>query len=354
MRVGINTKLISGPFGGANQFALSLETFLQNRGHQVFRHLADSLDLILIIAAQPNLQICAFDSEAIAEYRMLNPNTVVVIRVNTCDAQRGADLGIDELYFNACGCADYAVFVSRFMETYCLDRGLPSGVLRSIIHNGAEEMVYNPEGCSVWDGEEPLRLVTHHWSSNYLKGFDIYERFDQMLAGSDTGFAFTIVGNLPHGMRLKNTTVVESLSGKAMADELKKHHAYLTAARHEPAGNHYVEAMQCGLPVLHLDSGSLPEYCGEYGITFTLANFDKKLQELKSNYSVLKEKASSYSWNAQKMCAGYENLFCDLVTARQQNPLPEPGLGVRCRHLFRRLRKKAGRLRRRAAGILAG
>ena len=31
----------------------------------------------------------------------------------------------------------------------------------------------------------PLRIVTHHWSNNPLKGFDVYEQEDDLLAAGE-------------------------------------------------------------------------------------------------------------------------------------------------------------------------
>ena len=31
-----------------------------------------------------------------------------------------------------------------------------------------------------WDKKGPLKLVTHHWGGNYMKGFDIYKKLDTL------------------------------------------------------------------------------------------------------------------------------------------------------------------------------
>ena len=57
--------------------------------------------------------------------------------------------------------------------------------------------VFHPKGGVIWNKQEPFRLVTHHWSSNFLKGFDVYQRLDEML-GIDPWrgrFEFTYVGS---------------------------------------------------------------------------------------------------------------------------------------------------------------
>ena len=48
------------------------------------------------------------------------------------------------------------------------------------------------------------------------------------------------------------------MSGHELADTIKGNHLYLTASINEPSGNHHIEALQCGLPILYLESGAPP------------------------------------------------------------------------------------------------
>ena len=45
-------------------------------------------------------------------------------------------------------------------------------------------------------------------------------------------------------------------SGQNLANELKKSNLYLTGSLNEPR-NHHIEAAQCGLPILYIDSGGM-------------------------------------------------------------------------------------------------
>ena len=55
-----------------------------------------------------------------------------------------------------------------------------------------------------------------------------------------------------------------------LADELKKHHIYVTASVNEPSGNHHIEAAQCGLPILYLDSGGIPNIAKAMAFLFQM------------------------------------------------------------------------------------
>ena len=41
---------------------------------------------------------------------------------------------------------------------------------------------------------------------------------------------------------------------------------------------------QCGLPLLFIESGGIPEHCEGYGVSFNNENFKEKLYEITQNY----------------------------------------------------------------------
>ena len=98
---------------------------------------------------------------------------------------------------------------------------------------------------------------------------------------------FTYIGNTSDDYDLNNTNIIPPLAGKDLAQELKNHHVYVTASINEPSGNHHIEAAQCGLPILYLNSGGIPEYCDGYGVSFT-NDFEKKLNLMISEYETYK------------------------------------------------------------------
>ena len=78
---------------------------------------------------------------------------------------------------------------------------------------------------------------------------------------------------------MTNSNHIEPLSGLDLAKKLKKSHLYLTASRNEPSGNHHIEAAQCGLPILYLNSGGIPEFCKGFGMSFEKSEFFHKLEK---------------------------------------------------------------------------
>ena len=78
---------------------------------------------------------------------------------------------------------------------------------------------------------------------------------------------------MPKSFKFINSQHIPPLSGVALSSELKKHHLYITASLNEPSGNHHIEAAQCGLPLLYIESGGIPEHCNGYGVPFNEINF---------------------------------------------------------------------------------
>ena len=116
-----------------------------------------------------------------------------------------------------------------------------------------------------WDGDSKIRLVTHHWGANWNKGFDIYSKLDEMLEHPrwSNKIEFTYVGNVPDKFTFKNAKLINPLSGRELADEIKSNHIYITGSLNEPSGNHHIEGAQCGLPILYVDRGTT-EYCKNF------------------------------------------------------------------------------------------
>ena len=305
-RISINVKTVNEPFGGANNFAKNLFKGFSEKGHYVTNKLEKNLDFIIIVVSHDSLRLVSFSPEDARAYKKAYPNVRVIHRINTCDEQRAYDNGTNKRVIKANQIADYTIFVSKFMKLFWHKKGV--GVKNySIILTHANTEIFNPSKRNKWNKKEPLKIVTHHWSSNYMKGFDIYQRLDEMinLKRWKNKIKFTFIGRTPLGFRLNNSKILKPLRDSELSKELKLHHVYITGSRYEPAGNHYIEAIQCGLPVLHLNHGSLPEYCKDFGVTFELHNFENKLSELIRNYEIYFKKLSKCKFNEKIMIEKY-------------------------------------------------
>jgi hypothetical protein len=322
VKLALGMRLRQGPWGGGNRFAQSLVEGLRAEGIDVVDSLdAPDIDVILLTDPRQGSQSASFEDSAIARYLIFsNSRAIVIHRVNECDERKGTS-GINQRLIDANQLVDHTVFISSWLRDLYVAQGLPCRSL-SVILNGADRRIFHPGGHRTWDGKEPLRLVTHHWGGNWNKGFDIYQRIDQLMATEPwrSRIAFTYVGNLPEGFGFENAVHVQPLDGTALVDELCRHHVYITATRNEPAGMHHVEGANCGLPLLYRDSGALPEYCQGYGVMFSGDDFEGKLSEMMASYATWEKNVRTYPHDAELMVTGYLDLIKGVYKEREDIP----------------------------------
>ena len=315
MKVSIGTRIKEGPWGGGNLFAVNLSEYLSKNGHDVFFDLhEEDLDLILITEPRKTSESSAFTSNDVFNYKKyINNKVVVVHRVNECDQRKGTKY-LNAYLLHANRVADHTIFVSSWLKNLFVNLGF-SEEKSSVILAGANSEIFNKSGFTPWDKKSKIKIVTHHWGGNWNKGFSIYKKLDELLNKNDykNKIEFSYIGNLPKNFEFKNTFVQQPLAGKKLASEIKKNHLYITGSINEPSGNHHIEAGQCGLPLLYIDSGGIPEYCDGYGEKFTNSNFELKLEKIIKEYDYHLERMKNYPYNSDLMSKEYMILFNKLL-----------------------------------------
>ena len=252
MKISIGMKLRNSPWGGGNQFGNALSGYLCQHGHEVIFNLNDvDVDIILLTDPRNQSISASFRDKEIIRYRRMNPEAIVVHRVNECD-ERKATKDVNAQLRKATLCADHTVFISNWLRSLHLSQGMKP-LEHSVILNGSDTSIFNQKGYQRWDGNSVLRLVTHHWGSGWLKGFDVYQRLDEMLTDKTfkKKYHFNYIGNIPVGFSFQNVEFMTPLQGEKLAHAIKQNHVYLTASQFEPGGHHQNEGGCCGLPILY-------------------------------------------------------------------------------------------------------
>lgn len=310
MKVSIGTKIKDGPWGGGNLFAINLKNYLTNLGHQVVHDLADDdIDIILITEPRKTSESSAFTDRDVKKYMdIVNKDVLIVHRINECDERKGTNY-VNKYLIEANKVADETVYVSKWIQELYLRQGITS--TQNVIYSGADSSIFNSKNFIPWDGLSKISIVTHHWGGNWNKGFETYSYLDKLIESKKwkDKVEFNYIGNLPSNFKFKNTNVFKPLSGKKLSELIKQSHLYLTGSINEPSGNHHIEAAQCGLPILYLESGGTTEYCKDFGVGFKKNNFESKLKLIIENYDQIAKKMQNYPHNAIKMSTEYMTLF---------------------------------------------
>jgi hypothetical protein len=153
-----------------------------------------------------------------------------------------------------------------------------------------------------------LEIVTHHWSDNVMKGFEVYREVDKFCQSSAGDFRFTYVGRKPASFSPVNLVPPQDITG--LVYNLSKAHVYLTASQQEAGANHVLEAMAMKLPVLyHSGGGSIVEYCAGRGFSYDSVDqlFDI-LKNRKKDIEITQENMD-YSRTGDHMAEEYVKLF---------------------------------------------
>lgn len=320
MKISINLSEINAPWGGGNRFIKSFSKFFIQNGHEVTNDLSDKdIDIIFLMDPRPNHPQSNYSLYQILKYiKNIKEDTIIVHRINECDERKKTNF-INNLLLNCNYFTDHTVLVGSWLKDLKIMHSNNFDNY-SVILNGADETIFKSYlDKKILNNE--VNLVTHHWSNNYYKGFDIYSHIDKNIAGKiidNHKINFTYIGNLPKKIIFQNTRVLDPLDGNDLVDILNMQNIYITASLNEPGGNHQNEGAACGLPILYRNSGCLPEYCANYGVEFNTTNFDIKLKEIINNYEFYLSKIQNYPNISSNMNRNYLKLFAELINNKKE------------------------------------
>lgn len=254
MKIYLNRIPVSGAWGGGNRFVRELRNQLLDADHDVVHALERDIDVIFCFDPRYNHEVGVSYTDLL-RYKKLYGTPII---------QRVGDLGthgkpeLFELLMRTIPNSDLLIFPSAWAKDQ-LESRLP--LPKNVIVSNKPSRIFKKRS-----ERKGKSIVTHHWSTNLMKGFDTYAWLDENLP---EGWSFTYIGRLPDQFRLKNSFCRGVLNDFQLVEELPKHDVYLTASKMEAGANHVLEAVACGLPVIYdLLGGSISEYCSKDGVSF--------------------------------------------------------------------------------------
>ncbi len=302
----------ASPWGGGNQWVRQMVRHLSERGYAVTFDLKGAVHAIILVDPRVG-DLVEFGAEEIQAYKVQRPNVMCLHRVNECDARKGT-VFMDELLAQANKVADFSVFVSRWLLEYhaarWFDRARPHGV----IPNGADPATFHPVGADVFTPGSVFRLVTHHWSDNWMKGFAVYQEVDALIAGGQLpGTELWVIGRWPREIRWRAAKTRGPLPPADLGTVLRQCHAYLTASRWDPGPMHPTEGAQCGLPLIyHEDGGGIVELGRRWGVGFR-DDVRGAIVEARERYAGLRANLLHDSPSGDLMCVEYGRVLQRLL-----------------------------------------
>ena len=273
MKVLVNRKpRRDQPWGGGNLFVIALCDFLTDLGVDVVHSFSEDIDTVFM--QDPRYDNLGISINEIYAYKSYKPDVKIIHRVNECDARKNTS-DIDSLLRECSKISDHTVFVSGWMRDYHVSKGWDCNNT-SVIHNGVD-LNHFYQRDKIENGK--INIVTHHWSNNRMKGFDIYDEIDRFI-GLNDDFTFTYIGR--ENGTFRNTKVIDPIYGLDLGEELGKYDVYVSGSKHDPGPNHVLESIASNIPTYVISSG---------GGAVELAGESHTYSSIESLVKILKEKS---------------------------------------------------------------
>ncbi|MDB6174843.1 MAG: hypothetical protein JWL59_4154 [Chthoniobacteraceae bacterium] len=307
-RIAINMRPVFASWGGGNQWLLQMARYLNYSGYRVRFDLKEEVDCILINHSGLTGKL-AFGVEEIAAYKRSHPTVRVVHRINDNDVRKKTT-EMDNRLARFDATADHTVFISDWLRDHHAAKWFDPARPHSTILNGADPSIFHPLGNHPWKPGEPLRFVTHHWSDNPMKGFPQYVELDERIASGELkDVELWVIGRWPKTIRWKSARTFPPANGAALAGLLRQCHAYVTASLHEPGGMHFIEGLQCGLPMIyHEDGGGIVELGKRFGIGFR-DDVAGAVHAMKNQYAQWRTQVLAAPPSGDQMCIAYREVI---------------------------------------------
>lgn len=301
MKIYLNRRPVSGPWGGGNKVVINLFESLTSLGHQVVFRLEEGINVIFCFDPRPNDVHEWYQS--FINYKSIHPNTKIVQRVGDVGTHNKPELL--QLVKQSVYHSDHIIFPSDWAKEYINYRKENYHVVKNGPLKTFHEYKNNKEL------NETFKVITHHWSTNPKKGFKHYRLLDEYV-GTQEDIDFTFVGRLPENFRFKHANYIEATGDNDyLAKLLSDQDLYLTASEEEAGANHVLEALAAGIPIVyHNNGGSILDYCANYGLGYD--NFEEmitRIKDIKDNHKIYKEKAMSYTYTIDDIIREYVRII---------------------------------------------
>jgi glycosyltransferase involved in cell wall biosynthesis len=307
-KIAINMRPARTSWGGGSQWVQQMSRYLSGHGYAVVYDLDRDTDCVVLVDPRVG-GLVAFGPDEIRAHKRRFPDTYCIHRINENDQRKNTD-HIDRLLTAANEVADHTVFISEWLRQYHCERWFDWRRPHSVITNGADPRLYHAVGSAKLEIGGTLRLVTHHWSDNWAKGFTAYQEIDRLIAeGELKDTELWVIGRWPKEIRWQAARTFLPTQGARLSRLLRRCHVYVTASQWEPGGMHFIEGAQCGLPVLyHVQGGGIVEVARKFGVPFG-DDVRSAIHAIRDRYPELRRAVLADGPSGDQMCLAYARLI---------------------------------------------
>ena len=304
--VFINFKSLHVPYGGGNQFTINLVEYLSKLENiKLTYELEDDIDIYFIVDIRKG-PFKKFSFDEIYKHKE-KTGGVIIYRINDCSITR-MKCNLENTIIENINKIDHFVFNSTFIHDYYIDKyDLFREKQKAIIYNTANSEYFYPKKIDTCLKNKKLRIVTHHWSDNINKGYDIYYKLYQYSKNRDD-IELVVIGRKFADGYIEPPEVKGPYKGKELGDMLRECDIYISASKYDSCPMHILEGISCGLPILYLDySGGVKDIC-ELGdkIGESFNNIEDCIEKI----NLIKSKYDMYYTNIVKNIDEYNSNQC--------------------------------------------
>lgn len=317
MFVTFNMKPTNAPWGGGNQWLSQFIDYLRKNGVKVNFQLSKETKCIFIVNYKSiifkkffffkNKNHLTFNISDLEDFKKKYPNTPIIIRVNDSDSARKTKF-IDKNFLRINRISSHNIYISKWIKNYYFKKKSVKKKEYSIIPISPDKKIFYFKKKLLFKKSNTIKVVAHHWSNDYYyKGFDRYLFFDNLLYKKRIhNIKFLIIGNVPNEISFKVANVLPPLYGKKLADKIRSADIYLSGSRNEAGGNHAVEGVSCGLPIIYYkNSGGVSENSKHYGVETNNKNILHSIEKIKKKYHLFTSRIKNKRYSSNDMNSHY-------------------------------------------------
>lgn len=307
-------------YGGGNITTYYIQKYFQNKynNFKITYELQNNINLYLIIDPFKDNKFKRYSLEEVINHRNINnKHGKIIIRVNDCDITRpnlSPERSREKAIIKNNNEINYYIFNSQFIKNHYnkfinVDNS-------TVIYNGCDTTIFYPK---LFLKPKKFRVVTHHWSDNMNKGYQMYYDLWKYFNKTDN-YEFVFIGkNVPE--MFKEVPIIGPYVGLELSNAIRDCHIYITDSIYDSCPNHVIEAISCGLPILYRKhEGGARELCELFpkkisASYYNLEELIEKLVLIRKNYAEYKSNIEEYSkyFELNKQISKYDAIFLSVL-----------------------------------------